>query len=116
MTTAVWHYAKTIAYAATGNVSTAESQRELFYAAVSRVPETRYLFNNTCIEVLKIAEQMLNREIEYPKQNFDVAFDHLRSAINLEDNLKYDEPCCFSTIRGGHSHLHGNDPFILYED
>ena len=92
MTTAVWHYAKTIAHAALENVAAAESQREEFYAAVTRVPETRYLFNNTCLDVLKIAEQMLNGEIEYRKKNYQSAFDHLRKAIHLEDNLKYDEP------------------------
>jgi tetratricopeptide (TPR) repeat protein len=92
MTTAVWHYAKTIAHAATDDVLAAESQRELFYAAVARVPETRYVFNNTCIDVLKIAAQMLEGEIEYRKQNYEVGYQHLRNAVYLDDNLKYDEP------------------------
>ena len=92
MTTALWHYAKTIAHAALENLPAAESQRELFYEAVGRVPVTRYLFNNTCLEVLKIAAQMLEGEIEYRKQNYQVAYDHLRQAIHLDDNLKYDEP------------------------
>jgi tetratricopeptide (TPR) repeat protein len=92
MTTAVWHYAKTIAHAALDNVPAAERQRTLFYQAVAKVPETRYMFNNTCLDVLKIAEQMLNGEIEYRRQNYDVAYDHLRQAVHLDDNLKYDEP------------------------
>jgi tetratricopeptide (TPR) repeat protein len=92
MTTAVWHYAKTIAHAALENVPAAEKQRALFYQAVAKVPETRYMFNNTCLDVLKIAEQMLNGEIEYRRQNYDVAYDHLRQAVELDDNLKYDEP------------------------
>lgn len=92
MTTAVWHYAKTIAQAALGNVPAAEKQRVEFYRAVARVPETRYVFNNTCLDVLKIAEQMLLGEIEYRKQNYAVAYDHLRQAVDLDDNLKYDEP------------------------
>lgn len=92
MTTAVWHYAKTIAHAALGNVPTAVDQSILFYAAVSRVPESRYIFNNSCLDVLKIAEQMMLGEIEYRKQNYDVAYDHLRQAVQLDDDLKYDEP------------------------
>jgi tetratricopeptide (TPR) repeat protein len=92
MTTAVWHYAKTIAHAALENVGAAEKQRELFYEAVARVPESRYLFNNTCLDVLKIAEKMLNGEIEYRKQNYELAYQHLRDAVDLDDNLKYDEP------------------------
>ena len=92
MTTAVWHYAKTIAHAALANVPAAEAQCVLFYQAVARVPESRYLFNNTCLDVLKIAEQMLLGEIEYRKQNYEIAYQHLRNAVTLDDNLKYDEP------------------------
>ena len=92
MTTAVWHYAKTIAHAALENISAAENQSVLFYKAFERVPETRHVFNNTCIDVLKIAEKMMLGEIEYRKKNYDVAYDHLRQAIHLDDNLKYDEP------------------------
>jgi tetratricopeptide (TPR) repeat protein len=92
MTTAVWHYAKTIAHAALGNVPAAVQQSELFYQAVSQVPDSRYLFNNRCVDILKIAEQMILGEIEYRKQNYDVAYSHLRQAVSLDDNLKYDEP------------------------
>ncbi len=92
MSSAVWHYAKTIAHAASGNVPAAEAERALFYEAVTRVPPTRYLFNNTCLDVLKIGEQMLLGEIEYRKQNYQTAYDHLRQAVYLDDNLKYDEP------------------------
>jgi tetratricopeptide (TPR) repeat protein len=92
MSSAVWHYAKTIAHAASGNVPAAEAERALFYEAVTRVPPTRYLFNNTCFDVLKIGEQMLLGEIEYRKENYAVAYDHLRQAVYLDDNLKYDEP------------------------
>ena len=92
MTTALWHYAKTVAHAATSDVDAAEQHREQFYLAVSKVPESRYLFNNTCLDILDVAEQMLNGEVEYRKQNYDQAYDHLRRAVDLDDNLKYDEP------------------------
>lgn len=92
MSSAVWHYAKTIAHAALGDVTAAEAERACFYQAVTRVPPTRYLFNNTCLDVLKIAEQMLQGEIEYRKENYNAAYDHLRQAVYLDDNLKYDEP------------------------
>ena len=92
MTTALWRYAKSIAFAATGDVNSAEAQRSLFLDAVEKVPETRYMFNNTCLDVLKIAEQMVNGEIEYRKGNYELAYQHLRQAIFLDDNLIYDEP------------------------
>lgn len=92
MTTAVSHYAKTVAYAASGDVPAAEAQKIEFDAAFERVSETRQLFNNTCRDILSIAAAMLDGEIEYRKGNYDVAFEHLRHAVELDDRLPYDEP------------------------
>ena len=92
VTTAISHYAKTVAYAATGDIKSAEREAESFAAAVSRVPSSRMLFNNTCLDILAVASQMLRGEIEYRRDNHDQAFEHLRRAIELEDNLPYDEP------------------------
>ncbi|HQV29531.1 MAG TPA: tetratricopeptide repeat protein [Thermoflexales bacterium] len=92
VTTAMLHYAKGVAYAASGRVPAAEAERALFAAAWARVPETRYVFNNRCIDVLAIAAEMLNGEIEYRKGNHDLAFRHLRQSVALDDALPYDEP------------------------
>ena len=92
MTTATWRYAKGIAHAVRGEIEQAKSEQKFFYEAVRRVPETRYLFNNSCQDVLKIAAQMLNGELEYRQGNYDAAFKCLRRAVYLDDNLKYDEP------------------------
>lgn len=92
VTTAMMHYAKGVALAATGRVEEAEEQRRLFRAAVDRVPDTRYVFNNTCLDILAIASEMLDGELEYRKGNHDAAFAHLRRSIELDDNLPYDEP------------------------
>ena len=86
------HYARGVAYAATGRVEQAEGEREAFLAAVARVPESRYLFNNTCQDILAVAGAMLDGELEYRRGHFDAAFDHLRRAIALDDALPYDEP------------------------
>ncbi len=92
VTTAIIHYAKGVALAATGRVAEAERQKAEFEAAVSRVPETRYLFNNSALDILAIAAEMLNGELEYRKGNFETAFAHLRKSIELDDGLPYDEP------------------------
>jgi tetratricopeptide (TPR) repeat protein len=92
VTTAMLHYAKTIAFATTGDVAAAEAEKQRFEAAVQRVPDTRYVFNNTCLDILAVAAEMLNGELEYRKGNFDQAFAHLRQAVALDDNLPYDEP------------------------
>lgn len=92
VTTAMMRYARTVAYAATGKVEAAETEREAFRLARDRVPESRMLFNNTCLDILKVAEAMLEGELEYRKDNFDEAFAHLRRAVEIDDELPYDEP------------------------
>jgi tetratricopeptide (TPR) repeat protein len=89
---AMMHYAKAVAHSALGNVASAEMEKTNFLAAKARVPETRRVHNNTVEDLLGIAEEMLNGELEYRKGNFDVAFDHLRKSVALDDELPYDEP------------------------
>ncbi|HEY1323826.1 MAG TPA: hypothetical protein VGF32_26445 [Streptosporangiaceae bacterium] len=91
-TTAMTHYAKGVAAAASGCTGEAEHQQGEFTAAAGRVPETRTLFNNTCHDILQIAAAMLAGELEYRKGNYDAAFASLRRAVELDDGLPYDEP------------------------
>jgi tetratricopeptide (TPR) repeat protein len=92
VTTAMIHYAKGVAHAALGEVAEAEAEKARFLAAKARVPESRLLHNNTCQDLLAIAEAMLDGEIEYRKENYDEAFAHLRRSVELDDGLPYDEP------------------------
>ncbi|MFI1358803.1 hypothetical protein ACH4TV_35355 [Streptomyces sp. NPDC020898] len=92
VTTAMLRYARGVALSATGRIPEAEAEREQFRAAVSRVSETRMLFNNTCADILAIASAMLDGELEYRKGNHKAAFAALERSIELDDNLPYDEP------------------------
>ncbi|MGA5037043.1 hypothetical protein ACPCA8_08270 [Streptomyces capoamus] len=92
VSTAMLHYARGIALAVTGRTGEAERERALFGEAVARVPQSRMLFNNTCRDILSIAEQMLDGELEYRKGSHEAAFAALRRAIELDDTLPYDEP------------------------
>ena len=91
-TTAMLHYARGVAQAATGDLDGADRERERLAAATARVPDTRYLFNNTCLDLLAVASAMLDGEIEYRRGNHALAFEHLRRAVDLDDHLPYDEP------------------------
>ncbi|KAJ9245246.1 hypothetical protein DTO169E5_1113 [Paecilomyces variotii] len=91
-TTAMLHYGKGVAYAVIGDIENADKEQVLFSRAMEIVPHSRVVFNNTCRDVLQIAEAMLAGELEYRKCNFDIAFDHLRTAISRSDSLPYDEP------------------------
>ncbi|MFG1935181.1 tetratricopeptide repeat protein [Mycobacterium sp. NPDC048908] len=91
-TTATIHYGRGVAHAAKGQLPQAHAERLAFAEAYARIPETRYLFNNTARDILAIAGEMLDGEIDYREGRFDDAFAHLRRAIELDDTLPYDEP------------------------
>jgi tetratricopeptide (TPR) repeat protein len=91
-TTATIHYGRGVAYAAKGQLPQARAEQEALAAAYARIPESRYLFNNTSLDILAVAVAMLDGEIAYREGRFDEAFTHLRHAIELDDALPYDEP------------------------
>ena len=92
VTTAMIYYGKGVALAATGKVEEAEEERTRFRDAVKRVPSSRTVFANKCIDVLDVAGAMLDGELAYRQGNFDLAFEELRRSISLDDALPYDEP------------------------
>ncbi|WP_371287033.1 tetratricopeptide repeat protein [Mycobacterium sp. PS03-16] len=91
-TTATIHYGRGVAHAAKGQLEQARAERDAFAAAYTRIPDSRYLFNNSSRDILAIAEAMLDGEIAYREARFDEAFALLQRAIDLDDNLPYDEP------------------------
>ncbi len=91
-TAATIHYGRGVAHASKGKLPQAHAEREAFAAAYDRIPESRYLFNNTARDILAIAAEMLDGEIAYREGQIDDAFAHLRRAIELDDALPYDEP------------------------
>jgi tetratricopeptide (TPR) repeat protein len=86
------HYAKAVAHSALGHVAEAEAEKASFMAAKARVPKSRRMHNNVVVDLLGVAEAMLDGELEYRKGNYDVAFLHLRNSVALSDSLHYDEP------------------------
>ncbi|CAI7641401.1 unnamed protein product [Penicillium bialowiezense] len=92
VTTAMTHYAKGVAFAATERVPEAESERALFHESVKRIPASRTIFNNKCTDILNVGSAMLDGEIAYRRGEYDDAFAHLREAARRDDTLPYDEP------------------------
>ncbi len=92
VSTTMLHYAKAVAYAALGEISKAEQHKFKFELSYQTIPDSRRIFNNTCLDVLSIAREMMNGEIEYRKRNYGLAFKHLEQSVYLDDNLNYAEP------------------------
>ena len=92
VSTAMCHYARSVAHSALGQIDAATEERDLFRAARKQVPESRLFFNNNANDILAIADAMMVGELEYRKENYEIAFNHLETAVQLNDNLYYTEP------------------------
>jgi tetratricopeptide (TPR) repeat protein len=92
VTTAMFRYARAVANSVLGHLAAAEEERRHFERAVARVPASRGFFTNRCVDLLAVAEATVQGEIEYRKGNIEQAFAHLRSAVELNDDLPYNEP------------------------
>ena len=89
---AMVHYARAIALATLQEHEAANSEVAAFKLAQAKVPDTRLIFNNTCVDVLEIAAAMMQGEVAYHRGDTDCAFEHLRHAVYLDDNLNFAEP------------------------
>ncbi|MEM7542533.1 MAG: hypothetical protein AAF384_13265, partial [Pseudomonadota bacterium] len=92
MQTALNHYGRGVAHSVLGHIDEALAAQEAFRLAVANVPDKRHIHTVSCQEILTVAEEMLAGELEYRRENYDLAFTHLRQAVINEDNLPYDEP------------------------
>lgn len=92
LTTAFWHYGRTVAFAATGRVDEATEEYNALLNAYKLVPDSRLIGNNPGKTVLDIGVLMAKGELEYRKENYQEAFNLLREAVQKDDELRYDEP------------------------
>ena len=92
VTTAMLHYARGIAFAATGRIWNAKEERGKYLVERNLVPHSRTIFNNTCVDILDVATLMLDGEIAYREGKYTEAFATLQKAVERDDNLPYDEP------------------------
>ncbi len=92
ITTAMWRFARGVAYAAKGQIADAEHEQTAFRAAAAAVPEGAMMSINPAKNVLDVAEHMLAGEIALRRGSIDDAVDQLNKAIKLESNLIYMEP------------------------
>jgi tetratricopeptide (TPR) repeat protein len=89
---AIHHYARGIAFAATGQTEDARAELAKFDAQTAKVPEDWWIFSNKAHDVLPIGHLMLEGELAYREGRLEDAWKSLRQAIEVEDRLIYDEP------------------------
>ncbi|MDX1582013.1 MAG: hypothetical protein R3338_00265 [Thermoanaerobaculia bacterium] len=90
----VWHYARGMAFARKGRFGAAESELAALRDLLDdpRLEWVTVWDINKSRHILAIAEAALSGEIEAAKGNFEDAIEKLDRAVELEDDLNYDEP------------------------
>ena len=84
--------ARAIAYAAKGDAASARKAQTIFFERAKLVPKEASLGNNSCEALLGVVTMMVEGEILVAERKVDTGIEQLRTAIQKEDALKYDEP------------------------
>jgi tetratricopeptide (TPR) repeat protein len=90
-TTAVWHFARGMAFVAKGRSTEAAAELDTLIAAQKLVPADASFGLNSASLVLQIAQKILAARIAERKDSKQ-AIAVLLSAVALEDSMAYDEP------------------------
>jgi len=91
-TRAFHHAARAVAYAAKGDASNARKAQSVFLERAKLVPKEESLGNNSCEMILGVVTPMVEGETLIAEGKIDSGIEQLRTAIEKEDALKYDEP------------------------
>jgi tetratricopeptide (TPR) repeat protein len=101
--TALWHYARGMAFIGKGNVPDAEKEHQQVVAAENSTPPDAIFsmpFNNKTRDVLKIADDVLAAKIAMAQKENAKAIPLLQDAVAIQDSLRYGEPPdWFSPVR-----------------
>ncbi len=92
--TAIWHYARGMAYANMGKLEQAKEEL-MKLNELSQSPSIAEQLNwgiNKVTEVCKISSKVLEAELYTKNGKYTEAISLLKEAITIEDNLNYNEP------------------------
>ncbi|MCL4207490.1 MAG: hypothetical protein KJ000_33825 [Pirellulaceae bacterium] len=86
------HFARSVAFSALGETNKARRELQRLDEVAKELTDEWKMGNNSAAEVLAIARTMAEGELAYREGDAERAFALLRQAVELEDNLRYDEP------------------------
>jgi tetratricopeptide (TPR) repeat protein len=92
--TAIWHYARGMAFLGKKNIEDAKKELKLLkiISSNNELKDVTIWDINSVYELVQIAEKVLNAEIKSSEGNFSKSIVLLKEAISIEDNLNYNEP------------------------
>lgn len=90
--TGFWHFARGSAYAASKQTANAEAELAALRAVNKTLTDEVRVFNNTALDVLKVADFELAGKIALARGDKQAGIDLLKQAIAAEDATYYAEP------------------------
>ncbi|MCC5643209.1 hypothetical protein LC607_09695 [Nostoc sp. CHAB 5824] len=91
-TTALWHFARGMASAATGKLEDATSESRALLAAKQGISSEATIGFSPASRILDIASEVLDAKIAREKHDYESAIQLLEKAVAAEDALDYVEP------------------------
>jgi tetratricopeptide (TPR) repeat protein len=91
-TTALWHFARGMASAATGKLEDAANESQSLLAAKQVISTQATIGFSPASRILDIASKVLDAKIAREKHDYEAAIQLLEKAVVLEDALDYVEP------------------------
>jgi len=89
---AIWHFARGLAFVGKNDLSRASGERQALAAIISRLPEGMPLVLNSAAQVLNLALTSLDARILEAKGDRDAAIRDWEKAVGIQDALNYEEP------------------------
>lgn len=90
--TGMWHYARGLALAARGQPNKASFEKERLADIAATVASRVPLVGNSPSVLLRLASTVLTGELAARRGGTEEAIHHLQEAVQLHDQLRYDEP------------------------
>jgi tetratricopeptide (TPR) repeat protein len=91
-TTAMWHWARAMAFSSTGKETDAFNEQKLFMDMTKSLSPDYVVGFNKASDLAAVAENLLDARLALAKENRKSAIESLRKAVAAEDALIYDEP------------------------
>jgi tetratricopeptide (TPR) repeat protein len=91
-TRAFHHAARAIAYAAKADPENARKEQAIFNERANAVPKETAVGNNTAEGIIPLIRRMVEGEVLIAEQKVNQGLIELRTGLDLEDKLRYDEP------------------------
>jgi hypothetical protein len=91
---AIWHYAQGMAYLGTNDLPNAQKELDTLeiLAADTSLQQITVWGINTTADLVQIAVKVLSGEIAARQNQFEASISLLKEAVQIEDNLNYNEP------------------------